>query len=220
MVAASLCFEKGLDHGVRDQKPGRGNRQPSACVASAPARIRRAPPLRASALCVRAERGRDLPQVDAFGRAEPASHVFVETVPVREGFRRIARDVPLHRTYVPVPLLAVERVRRRTDAEVLRAVPVRRVVAGAEARKGEIRDFVVFESRFGQRVVDREELRFADLLVYGAEFARAARRPKSRIGSTVKWYAEMCCTFSERAASSERRSVSPPKPGMPKSGRR
>ncbi len=32
-MRASLCFEKGLDHGVRDQKPLRGNRQPSACVA-------------------------------------------------------------------------------------------------------------------------------------------------------------------------------------------
>lgn len=49
-------------------------------------------------------------------------------------------------------------------------------------RKGEIRDFVVFESRFGQRVVDREELRFADLLVYGPEFAPRGAPSESRIG--------------------------------------
>ena len=44
----------------------------------------------------------------------------------------------------------------------------------------------------------------------------AMRRPKAVCGSTVKWYAEMCCTPSARALSSERRSVSFPKPGTPK----
>ena len=44
----------------------------------------------------------------------------------------------------------------------------------------------------------------------------AMRRPKAVCGSTVKWYAEMCCTPSARALSSERRSVSSPKPGTPK----
>ena len=166
----------------------------------------------------RAETGRDLPRVDSFGGSERVmTYSLKRSLFVRSS--RSAGSPAMYRSTEPTfqcRSSPFERVRRRTDAEVLRAVPVRRVVAGAEARKGEIRDFVVFESRSGQRVVDREELRFADLLVHGPESPRAARRPKAVSGSTVKWYAEICCTPSERAASSERRSVSPPKPGMPK----
>ena len=44
----------------------------------------------------------------------------------------------------------------------------------------------MFESRFGQRVVDREELRFADLLVYGPEFAPRGAPSESRIDMTTK----------------------------------
>ena len=44
----------------------------------------------------------------------------------------------------------------------------------------------------------------------------AMRRPKAVCGSTVKWYAEMCCTPSDSTPSSDLFSESPPKPGMPK----
>ena len=77
---------------------------------------------------------------------------------------------------------AVERMGCGTDAEVLHAVPVGRVVAGAEARQGEIRNLVVLEPRSGQRFVHEGVFRFAGGFVHRGELSAGGPPSEGRTG--------------------------------------
>ena len=68
------------------------------------------------------------------------------------------------------------------DAEVLHAVPVGRVVAGAEAGQGEIRNLVVLEPRSGQRFVHEGVFRFAGGFVHRGELSAGGPPSEGRTG--------------------------------------
>ena len=133
-----LCFEKRFDHRIRQQHaPGR-NRQPSSADLGR-ARLRpradlpddpRGP--------FRPEQRFGLGEADSFGGAQPREEVFVEAVPFGKGFASGfgAPDVLRNGSDVPVTFPPVERVGGGADAQILRAVPVCGVVAGAESRAG------------------------------------------------------------------------------------
>lgn len=109
-------------------------------TASRPPRISAAPRLRPRADLpddprgpFRPEQRFGLGEADPFGGAQPREEVFVEAVPFGKGFASGfgAPDVLRNGSDVPVTFPPVERVGGGADAQILRAVPVCGVVAGA-----------------------------------------------------------------------------------------
>ena len=121
-------LEKGPDRRVGEQEALRGNEKASAVAAQHARTEHRLAVAEDARRPRRAETGLRLPEVDPFGRTQPREEVLVEPVALREplGPARRTVDVGRDRGDVPLPRRAVERMGRRTYAEVLRPLPVGR----------------------------------------------------------------------------------------------